>query len=75
MQKDNYDKLSEKIEKLNFHAYKERIEIQRQMNDIALTSAEQLKNNGMLLKIIITLQIINVCKEFPAVAQFINMFM
>ena len=75
MQKDNYNKLSEKIEKLNFHAYKERIEIQRKMNDIALTSAEQLKNNGMLLKIIITLQIINVCKEFPAVAQFINMFL
>ncbi len=75
MQKDNYNKLSEKIEKLNFHAYKERIEIQRQMNDIALTSAEQLKNNVMLLKIIITLQIINVCKEFPAVAQFINMFL
>jgi len=75
MQKDNYNKLSEKIEKLNFHAYKERIEIQRNINDIALTSADQLEKNGMLLKIIITLQVVNVCKEFPAVAQFINMFL
>ena len=73
MQKDNYNKLSEKIEKLNFHAYKERIEIQRNLQDIAGASQLSLAQNGNLLKIIISLQVLNLCKEFPFVADLIKL--
>ena len=72
MHKDNYDKLSEKIERLNFHAYKERIEIQKNMQEIATNGTESLRLNGNLLKVIISLQILNLCKDFPAIADFLK---
>lgn len=72
MQKDSYNKLSEKIERLNFHAYKERIEIQRNLQEIAQSGNESLRLNGNLLKVIISLQILNLCKDFPAIADFLK---
>ena len=73
MQKDSYNQLSEKIEKLNFHAYKERIEIQRNLEAVATKSAGALTLNGNLLKVIITLQILNLSKEFPAVIHLFKL--
>ena len=72
MHKDSYNKLSDKIERLNFHAFKERIEIQRRLQQTAADNNEALKTNGNLLKVIITLQILNLCKDFPAVAVFLK---
>jgi len=72
MHKDNYDKLSEKIEKLNFHNYKERMEIQKNLEQLASTSNDSLKANGNLLKVIITLQILNLSKDIPAIAAFLK---
>mgnify|MGYP003626413095 CR=1 FL=1 len=72
MQKDNYEKISEKIEKLNFHAYKERIEIQRNLELIAQGSNDYLQHNGNLLKVIISLQVLNLCKDFPMIAEFLK---
>jgi len=73
MQKDSYNQLSEKIEKLNFHAYKERIEIQRNLEAVATKSAGALTLNGNLLKVIITLQILNLSKDFPAVIHLFKL--
>ena len=67
MQKESYEKLSEKIEKLNFYNYRERLEIQKNLEVTAAKSAGALSHNGKLLKVIITLQILNLSKEFPAV--------
>lgn len=72
MQKDNYEKISEKIEKLNFHAYKERIEIQKNLELIALSGTQAVAHNGNLLKILISLQILNLCKDFPMIAEFLK---
>lgn len=73
MHKDSYNNLSEKIEKLNFHAYKERIEIQKNLEAAAAKSAGALYTNGNLLKVIITLQILNLSKEFPAVVHLFKL--
>jgi len=72
MQKDSYNKLSDKIERLNFHAYKERIEIQRNLQEIATSGNDSLRLNGNLLKVIISLQILNLCKDFPVIADFLK---
>ena len=73
MKNDSYEKLADKIEKLNFHAYRERIEIQKNLTSIAAVSKDHLAKNGNLLKVIITLQILNLCKEFPAVAELLKL--
>tara|TARA_R110001606_G_scaffold395627_1_gene568222 strand:- start:5620 stop:5847 length:228 start_codon:yes stop_codon:yes gene_type:complete len=73
MQNDNYEKISEKIEKLNFHAYKERIEIQKNLERIAIGGTVSVTKNGQLLKVIIGLQILSLCKDFPLIADFIKL--
>ena len=71
---NNYNKLSEKIDKSNFYAFRERNNLQKSIRVNATASKAQLTTNTKLLKVIIAIQLFKLALEFPAVASLFTLF-
>ena len=70
MQKDEFQNLSDKIEKLNFYAFRERNILQKKMEAIATESRNARRDTARLLHVVIAIEIFMTSLQFPAVAQF-----
>ena len=70
MQKDEFQNLSDKIEKLNFYAFRERNILQKKMEAIAAESRNARRDTARLLHVVIVIEIFMTSLQFPAVAQF-----